>query len=1223
MNATSDTQIIQNTLTTLLKATGITLNDQGEGTFKIGTTLFNITKSSDSTGSAFVITPESDFTASDLLKLVFDTNNIFIIQKLCQDVLGNIKFTSFTLTLPDNSDDNDIYLGPELTIEVSIPHNYTMLDQKISINPDWNIDFTFYQSFSGTQVFTNYGINITGSAVIFQHTLNVSLIANNATTWQISFTDQNGVQLPGIDTLGKEIGINSLQNLIDQGTHIFGMSGLSINAMSISVDFSKLKIENVTLTGKLNLGPSASLSLTVDAASRLITGELTKESTIPLSSFINESSDDFNINFPDFSFSINLSDKTFQCFGEVNLSGSNDVLTKILKALSLQNESLALSLGVATSPLDVLLKADVVNDQNQEAVVSISTLADSLSGSSDILKGSPLENLGIQYPSIQITKSSGQFSIQLLSAVLDTSDQTPYGTMLLIAEDASSPSGGGLGFGIGIDCNPSKVLANILKNVKIPDYMEFSDLYLVFSTINQQFTFPVMQNNTPCQVTVQKDSFGLGGTVQLNGKPGNFLKDLLGNGINMFISGMINFSQFSIKLTAGIDTENSNIGLNFNSSKNHKYPSIGLKDINIQLVITDDNLQASLTCQFVIQIHTTTFYPAGSLIIQENEFDVSASITGDAISLPLIDGYELEVNSLAVEIGDSYELEEPAIGMTGEVTLGNYNAFFAFLFDSAEPQNIMLAASINALPSLDLLKLLTSLCANYDKSLSFLKALQSFNISGTPAGSLAATPAIINELNTSKTCPEVAGTIPIAEGKNQYLITQGKKDSNVWFITDNTTANIYQVTYDQNANKLNITKELSFYMVPTGTVYISPQISFPEGFRFNGQITVFGFTALADVVISTSGFSVKAACSPVSFGPQINGNPAITFVNPNADKDNPGPVLSIDTISNPHFQVQALLRVLGVSDNVNINIDENGLTIQNAFSTGLNFFSSSLSLTSEKWQNLNFTGSVNLSPSVNFKSDVTVSGITIIPAGNYGSFSLSGSIAINISSSDHSCIVSGSLTWSGKTIYAFNNVSITVDDLHNLEKCVANWIESNVDSVFDSIKHDASVLVNLVKNDVIDLGNNVGKALRYAYGIADPDAVSQDLKTIWGETQNGVNTIVSNMKIANFTDPQIASSLSFLNVPVNIAGDAIKTILKITDPTTLSNLLINGGFHDVESAINTIFGCTCVVKVHVGPACVEDGKCTAKLGPACIKHGDCGAHAGPVCIAHGKCPIKF
>jgi hypothetical protein len=791
----------------------------------------------------------------------------------------------------------------------------------------------------------------------------------------------------------------------------------------------------------------------------------------------------------------------------------------------------------------------------------------------------------------EITLNYGEIAIDLTNKMFRVEGQFNDNlNVILVAQ--KSPA---WGFALGVEYAKDINLSSLFGDVNVPDYVVLNDLFIAFSTISQTVNFSVKDKQLP-PIQLKKDSLSFGGNIEVKGSAQSFLSGIADIEGDLFINGYIDIPDKILDLKIGIQVKEKTSGI---APKN--YPSIPMAGLILELTLLEEDVLLSLAAEMSVSLFNTTVNMDGRVTLEENQFDVSATLTGDPIKIPLLFGLQFEFTDLAFELGDSYELEEPDIGFCGNVTFTNFNAFMALMIDTGEPQNCLFVESMSSCPYLALFDLLIDLCTSYDKSLGFLDALKEIKITGTEVGKIPYTKQIQQELDKGKQCREIAQHL----GIGNYFITKGEKGGNQWFITDRDNVKIYTVT--KLGNQFDIANEIQLYLVP-GETYVIGKKVFPQGMRFHGRIQIFSFSVETDVEVSSNGISFEADCSPLNLR-------VVNFV---SSTDNAkGPKVSLDTIKDPHFYLDGKIDVLGLSESVHASISSSGLSF--LINTKLPFFKDSLSVTTNKWESMTLGSSVSLDLDINIPI-IKVGSVTVLPPIKASGVKVDASLTTTISIHCET-MFSGEITWNNKKVFSLKDTPVTVDDFKNLEQTFVQWIERNAEEVFDIFKKDVNLMLDFVKNKIIDLGNDLANVMRQVYRYTDPTKIAQTIKELFSPedlARNLANALFPNQQIAQamynagYTDAQQVANIFY-------------HALGITDANVIKSLLVGANFQNVLAALDNLFQCSCFLKIKCPADCPVDcpAHCVADCPLDCPVHcvTDCPAHCVLDCPLH--CPVKL
>ena len=294
----------------------------------------------------------------------------------------------------------------------------------------------------------------------------------------------------------------------------------------------------------------------------------------------------------------------------------------------------------------------------------------------------------------------------------------------------------------------------------------------------------------------------------------------------------------------------------------------------------------------------------------------------------------------------------------------------------------------------------------------------------------------------------------------------------------------YQLTKSGDGFKVEVNAQ--FYCAPQATSI--GELRFRSGFYLNGRINFFGLYAQATIDISPNkGIAVDAQMSKI-----VLGNENLFSIK--AAEGDGGPIISIATFSQPtqevedfrkpHFYVNGMVEILGMSRSVFINISTSGAQFDlkgDLLPGGI--------VTGE------LEGTFNSLTNANVEGDVKV-GIDDVDLGALGTFKIetgaTGALDIFIKGSDIGASIAAGFELAGST-FSLPKLTIDVDtgDLAHLPKMI--W-----DAIVDFLKDlftDAKEWAKMAKKALDWTEDKISGVLSDTFGL-DKDEIKEILNIV-------------------------------------------------------------------------------------------------------------------------------
>ncbi len=409
----------------------------------------------------------------------------------------------------------------------------------------------------------------------------------------------------------------------------------------------------------------------------------------------------------------------------------------------------------------------------------------------------------------------------------------------------------------------------------------------------------------------------------------------------------------------------------------------------------------------------------GSLatVIQDQPVTFSLLISLEPNGLLLSGSYEgtidfciFTLSNLILEIGVDFE-EIPTVGFGAQIDTAVYGSSVMILFDSVIPTQSMFMGTVT---EMSLGTFVDNLCGilQAQPPTWLMDTLNVVSLGGTNPFSIAdssnSVADSLNDLDVAAVSAAFATVgITLPSSQSQVIITVAT-ESELWFVTD--LVNLYYYTLKKSGSGEPVKGSLDpqLYIVPQTTQLGTTIVQ--QGFRANGALNVFGFTASLTVeIVSQQGFTIDAAFTPIVIA--VSGYPVFSLTG-QANDLNSGPELSVCTFTNsaqnltPHFYATGYVNVLGViSGGVTVNITSTGASfscdakvedvatfnMSGSYSSPTNFsLSGSAAVGVDQTFNFGALGNIPFDATVDYSYSVAVTSSTSGSASASGGFTFAG-----------------------------------------------------------------------------------------------------------------------------------------------------------------------------------------------------------------------------------------
>jgi hypothetical protein len=315
-----------------------------------------------------------------------------------------------------------------------------------------------------------------------------------------------------------------------------------------------------------------------------------------------------------------------------------------------------------------------------------------------------------------------------------------------------------------------------------------------------------------------------------------------------------------------------------------------------------------------------------TLAFEENGAFLSGDYQGT------IDFILVKLSDLILEIGIDFE-GVPTIGFGGQIDENQFESSVMMLLDSINPAQSMLIASIGDINLGTFLQTLCNVANVKGVPASVMQALNATGLSGTRTFTIAdAGDAVAGSLN-ARDVPAVSEAfatagISLPSDPHDVIISVATSGA-LWYVTDLHAVLHYKLVKSGTGQNVTGTLEPQLYIVPQATQLGTTLVA--QGYRANGTLNLFGFTAAVTVAIANQqGLTIDVVFSKIIIA--VNGYPVFSFTSADGST---GPALSVCSFANvanpdvlkqqPHFFANGSVNVLGVvADSVIMNFSEKG-----------------------------------------------------------------------------------------------------------------------------------------------------------------------------------------------------------------------------------------------------------------------------------------------------------
>lgn len=298
-------------------------------------------------------------------------------------------------------------------------------------------------------------------------------------------------------------------------------------------------------------------------------------------------------------------------------------------------------------------------------------------------------------------------------------------------------------------------------------------------------------------------------------------------------------------------------------------------------------------------------------------------------------------------------------------------------------------------------------------------------------------------------------------------------------------------------------------------------------------------------------------------------------------------------IEGSYLIAKAKVNLLGLTQEITLPLDNDSISVN--FDLESPIFTSNLSMSCEKWQNIHMCADVEL------KLDLDVSGLSPGPGIEIPHFTAHGvnvltGITIKESCTDQEATidVSCKIIWGGKVIFQLDNMNLKIKAsnlLDNIESTIKEWVLNHIQDIFAYLLKDPLEFMKNVIGKVIDYGVEYAEKLGEALGaMCDYDAnkIADLMKDIPDIRPDDIATAL--WKGAGIPDVDGINALDYIGVGSEDIVNTLKNVKGITDPKQLKGLLDKTNYAGkiAEKIWDDVFHCSCIVKIPPPCSCILD-----------------------------------
>ncbi|ROP34843.1 hypothetical protein [Saccharothrix texasensis] len=242
---------------------------------------------------------------------------------------------------------------------------------------------------------------------------------------------------------------------------------------------------------------------------------------------------------------------------------------------------------------------------------------------------------------------------------------------------------------------------------------------------------------------------------------------------------------------------------------------------------------------------------------------------------------------------------------------------------------------------------------------------------------------------------------------------------------------------------------------------------YPKGFGLDAQVRFLGWTIKVKAVVGARGIVAAGSIDPaVTFGDLLQLTDATGTTGPHVDID----TTVLGQTGKTYFDASGRISLLGLTETFSGHADSSGFTF--TFTTDLaGLFRTEISATLST--GTGFTGSFAGAYcfDLTLQGDVTVDGITIIPAGVHvegPDATLEATCAVGPRGA--SLAAELHLTWAGVPLDADMGLAVDARVLADLPRAIATWISGHAEQFFKAVLDDVEAWLTLLVKGVLWVG---------------------------------------------------------------------------------------------------------------------------------------------------------
>jgi hypothetical protein len=290
-------------------------------------------------------------------------------------------------------------------------------------------------------------------------------------------------------------------------------------------------------------------------------------------------------------------------------------------------------------------------------------------------------------------------------------------------------------------------------------------------------------------------------------------------------------------------------------------------------------------------------------------------------------------------------------------------------------------------------------------------------------------------------------------------------------------------------------RRLDCYVVADPNGWTAPDNHrYPKGFGLNADVRFFDWTIKVSATLGTKGIVASGSIEPaVTFGDLFQLTDAGGANGPHVDID----TTVLGQPGKTYFDASGRIELLGLSETFSGHADSSGFTFTfTADLAGLFHTEVGATLSTKTGFAGSFTGNYDFD--LTLKGDVTVAGITIIPAGvEIDGPDASLSVTCAVSARGASLAGALDLTWAGVELRADMDLAIDARVLTDLPLAIATWISGHAEKFFEAVLDDVAKWLDLLLRGVLWVGQtavDIVKVLFVHFGQSVVDVADKLVK---------------------------------------------------------------------------------------------------------------------------------